>query len=547
MKQGNKYLHAEGTQFIGADDKPVQLRGCALGNWMLLEGYMWGFMGTQANRERLIEEKFRQMAGSKEADAFFPAYRKAFVTEADIRQMALLGFNSVRLPFNSRHFLLEEPGLQWKEEGFELLDQVISWCEKYRLYAILDMHAAPGGQTGSNIDDGVDDVPRLFTDMENWSRTLAVWEKIASRYADNPAVGGYDLLNEPLRPFRKGAPIEDLDYLIPSLIRFYDDCIRTIRRVDPNHLLSIEGAHWARDTRVFDHLYDTNMCIHFHAYWTLPHAELVKPYMELGNTYQVPIWLGETGENTIEWYTTLFPMLDELGISWNFWEWKKSIRRNSVYVTPQPDGWDQAIGFIRGGAKPTYAQSRQMLHEWLDYVRLENCIFVPEVPHAIMRMPDAEVSIPALAYDLEGHSISPTPIRDFRPADGMRFLARPGCRPEIDPSHAHGNSDVRTDHPWNLLDLLLTEGEYASWSVRPCQKKVRLWICYRALQPKTKLCISLGNAKAELDPLPCEKSQWAEVLSLKQTDMEARIRIQCVCGAAALTSLKLEPFDCLDP
>ena len=30
----------------------------------------------------------------------------------------------------------------WNEDGFKMLDDVIDWCEKYRIYAILDLHAA---------------------------------------------------------------------------------------------------------------------------------------------------------------------------------------------------------------------------------------------------------------------------------------------------------------------------------------------------------------------------------------------------------------------
>ena len=31
----------------------------------------------------------------------------------------------------------------------------------------LDMHGAPGGQTGQNIDDSEADIPELFTDERN--------------------------------------------------------------------------------------------------------------------------------------------------------------------------------------------------------------------------------------------------------------------------------------------------------------------------------------------------------------------------------------------
>lgn len=62
--------------------------------------------------------------------------------------------------------MYEGPGIRFKEEGFFLLDRVIGWCRKYGLYAFIDMHAAPGGQTGSNIDDGFQDIPRLFIDAD---------------------------------------------------------------------------------------------------------------------------------------------------------------------------------------------------------------------------------------------------------------------------------------------------------------------------------------------------------------------------------------------
>lgn len=92
------FLHAEGKKFIDRNGNEIQLRGVALGNWLLLEGYMWGFMTTACNREWLIQDAFRQLAGPEEAEKFFPAYRDAFITETDIRMIAEMGFNSIRIP-----------------------------------------------------------------------------------------------------------------------------------------------------------------------------------------------------------------------------------------------------------------------------------------------------------------------------------------------------------------------------------------------------------------------------------------------------------------
>ena len=59
----------------------------------------------------------------------------------------------VRVPFDYRLFTPEDyPGI-WTKLGFDLLDKVVEWSAKAGLYVLLDMHAAPCGQTGANIDN----------------------------------------------------------------------------------------------------------------------------------------------------------------------------------------------------------------------------------------------------------------------------------------------------------------------------------------------------------------------------------------------------------
>lgn len=532
------FLHAQGTKFVDGEGKEIRLRGVALGNWMLLEGYMWGFMTTACNRERLIEDAFRQLVGPEEAARFFPAYREAFINETDIRMIAEMGYNSIRIPFNWKHFMYEGPGIRFKEEGFFLLDRVIGWCKKYGLYAFIDMHAAPGGQTGSNIDDGFQEIPRLFIDSDNWEKALSLWEKIAERYKDETAVAGYDLLNEPLRPNRPGAPIEDLDCFIPSLIHFYDACVARIRSVDKNHMFSIEGAHWARDTRVFNHLYDPNMCIHFHAYWTLAHKALLEPYMELSEKFQVPLWLGETGENTNEWFTTIFPMLDEYGISWNYWEWKKSIRENSCLVIKQPDGWQQMIDFIKGGPHPGFENGKRMLDEWLVNVKAENCRVIDKVTASIMRKPGIE--IPALSYMENGHSAMSFCKRDYREMDGMQYITRYGAMPEIDPSHAHGDSNVRTDHPWRMYDLLLKEKEYATWLLRPDGKDAYVELIGYAPMGSATIKVTVGDTVKEIEVPAGVGPQSLGKVTIPAEYGEVFLKIECNEKEVALEKLIFE-------
>lgn len=78
----------------------------------------------------------------------------------------------------------------------ELIDRVIAWRRSYGLYVILDLHGAPGSQTGTNIDDSEHDQPELFIQEHNRRMTIELWRILAERYKDEWIVVVYDLLNE---------------------------------------------------------------------------------------------------------------------------------------------------------------------------------------------------------------------------------------------------------------------------------------------------------------------------------------------------------------
>lgn len=204
---------------LTAGGVPVLLRGFGLGGWLLPEGYMWRFY-TKCDRPRRIEALIEKLCGAEYAASFWERYYGSYITEADIRLAAQNGFNSVRLPFNARH--LREPGY------LRCIDDCVRWCGKHGVYAILDMHAAPGGQTGQNIDDSERDLPELFMRPEHRDELCALWALLAARYRGEAAVAGFDLLNEPL--IRKDA--EHNGRLVPLYLRITE----AVRRADP-------GAH----------------------------------------------------------------------------------------------------------------------------------------------------------------------------------------------------------------------------------------------------------------------------------------------------------------
>lgn len=198
------FLHTDGRRMVNGDGKTVVLRGWGMGNWMNPEGFMIGgvplfvenadfndfALPRRFERGRTMETTVRELCGSKYARDYWIRWAKNYVTEEDIRLMAKMGYNSVRLPISSRLFLAEEPEIIWVEDGFAILDQVLDWCEKYKIYAILDMHGAPGGQSALACDDGLDNRPHMFTEPESRERAILLWEEFARRYADRWIVGG---------------------------------------------------------------------------------------------------------------------------------------------------------------------------------------------------------------------------------------------------------------------------------------------------------------------------------------------------------------------
>ncbi len=375
------FLHTQGQDIVDENGQKVRLRGVGLGNWLLPEGYMWRF-GNQGDRPRRIEKTVSDLVGPENAARFWTEFRRQYITEADIQRIAQLGFNSVRPALNARRLLTEGENPAYVDEGFELLDNLVAWCRKQGIYVILDMHAAPGGQTGANIDDSPNDQPELFTDKKNQDRLIALWVKIAARYKNEPTVAAYDLLNEPL-PERTGAAAKYKDQLAP----LYQRITKAIREVDPKHMITLEGYDWANNWSAFSARFDNNLFYQFHYYcWDRPdQLKSISRYLADRERLQAPVWVGETGEkdNAIYWATTQYFEANNIG--WSFWPWKKLEARNAPYSIPTPEGWDRVAAYSRGGDKPSPEIAQKAFDQLLKNIRLENCVYCPDVVSAIFR------------------------------------------------------------------------------------------------------------------------------------------------------------------
>ena len=401
------FLHAKGQDIVDESGKKIQLRGVGLGNWMLPEGYMWRF-GDTGDRPRRIEQIVTDLIGPENARRFWTDFRRNYITEDDIKRIRQLGYNSVRPALNSRLFLSEADPPRQLEEGFALLDNLVAWCKAQNVYVIVDMHAAPGGQTGQNIDDSARDQAELFQNPKFQDRLVELWKAIALRYKDEPTVAGYDLLNEPL-PERTGAAKIHKGQLEP----LYRRITKGIREIDPKHIIILEGADWANDWSVFTKPFDKNLVYQFHYYcWDNP-AKLksIQTYLDYRKRFDAPVWVGETGERdtAIYWATTEYFEANNVG--WSFWPWKKMDTRNTPFSIKAPSNWEQIGAYTRHGEKPSREVAQKAFDTLIENIRLENCVFYPEVVNAMLRRAPVRIEAENFGQDGPGKSYQ---VKDFK-------------------------------------------------------------------------------------------------------------------------------------
>lgn len=373
LPQQKEFVRVDGKNIVDFKGEPLLLKGIGIGNWLLPEGYMFKFKSQ--NSPVLIEKMIKELIGPAEARKFWNEFRSVYITQDDIRLIKQAGFNSIRLAFSFRLFADEDRPEIFYEEGFFHLDNIIEWCKKESLWVILDMHAAPGGQTGDNIDDSYG-YPFLFVDRESQSLTIDIWKRIASRYRDESIVIGYDLLNEPI------AHYFDTEKLNPALEPFFKELVSEIRMIDTNHIVFIGGAQWNSNFSVFGEPFDKNSVYTFHKYWTAPTVDVIQSYIDFRNNYNIPIWMGESGENENDWIKEFRQTLESNNIGWSFWPYKKMDSSRGVVSFNMPGNWDVIQEYAESDRKtfeqiranrPDREQAKRILYELLENIKLKNC------------------------------------------------------------------------------------------------------------------------------------------------------------------------------
>ncbi len=118
---------------------------------------------------------------------------------------------------------------RWLDGKLDELEKALAACKRNGLLAVIDLHTPPGGR-----DESSD--MAMFYEKKYQDHFVKTWEKIAGRFKNNPALWGYDLINEPVcgKPTAPG-----MDSLATQI-----RAARAIRVIDPKMTIIIESENW---------------------------------------------------------------------------------------------------------------------------------------------------------------------------------------------------------------------------------------------------------------------------------------------------------------
>ncbi len=322
-------LHTQGEKLLDEENREVRLRGVNLGGWLIQEDWFCpadnGKQGDHWTLETLIER-----FGTEKAYALYNIYWDHWITEFDFREIAGMGFNCVRIPFWYRNFQSDDNGTwilnEAGEKDFSRLDWALEMCRKYGLYAILDFHGVNGCQ-GAQDHCGQKDNCRFFDRGKEGeafrAQALEIWTLLAERYAGDPTVAMFDLLNEPLCDI----PVIRRSYI--TLNRFYADAYRAIREKDPGRVICMMGT-WDIGKLPNPACKGwTNVVYQLHQYNSKLDGFQSRIDASAALHYNVPLYAGEfhptaetEGSKVNCTVGDILGLYEAEGVNWTVWTWK---------------------------------------------------------------------------------------------------------------------------------------------------------------------------------------------------------------------------------
>lgn len=369
-------LGIKNRSIVNPEGRQVFLHGANLGGWLMMEGYI---LHGRNISEKSFKAEMARRYGRKEVDIFTDAFRNNFIEEEDFKNIARLNFSCIRLPFNHKLIENQDKNFSINKAGVDLLKQAVSWCRKYDIYCILDMHAGPGSQNQDWHSDS-DGEMSLWKDKKCQERYFTLWEALAEVFKNERTVAGYNILNEPV--IRKDGK---------KILRpFYKEAVKRIRAVDNKHIIFLEGNIWSQRLEDIGEPFADNLSYSIHFYHPLEftfnfhrgfkypgmingeHWDIGKIrrcldiYYDYSKKWDVPIFAGEFGVNSrcgecdgeLKWVKDALECFKEFQFHWTYWTYKAV--GNSVF----PDGIYQYL------ANPPWVNRQGPIYGFENYYTL---------------------------------------------------------------------------------------------------------------------------------------------------------------------------------
>jgi endoglucanase len=316
-------------KIVNSRNQEVMLRGVNLGGWLMMEGYI---LGGRNIAESQFKKDIADNCGQKKLQRFEETFRGNFITATDFVNIKNLRASVVRLPF---HYHIVTKG-KWT-----FLDKAIAWAKKNGIYVILDLHAAPGAQNGDWHSDSSGKAS-LWTEQKYREELYDIWRRLSERYKNEPAIAGYDVLNEAVG---KNTRI---------IKEVYVRITKAIRATGDRHIIFIEGNTWSQEFEFLGRPWDDQLAFSFHYYlpgdftfncvrnlrypgkisgelWNRKKMEnILQRYVKLQKKYRIPIYCGEFGVNLrcpdcateLAWVRDVLEIFKKYGIHYTYWTYK---------------------------------------------------------------------------------------------------------------------------------------------------------------------------------------------------------------------------------
>jgi len=353
-------LQVHNGKVVNTQGQEVRLRGACVGGWMNMENFIDGYPGA----EHALRATLAETLGASKAHFFFERLLDYFLAEDDIAFMKAQGATVVRLPLNYRHFERDAEPFTYLESGFARLEQAVGWCAQHGLYAILDMHAVQGNQ---NTDWHSDNAMRhaLFWQHPHFQdRWVALWEALAERFKGNPAVAGYNVMNEPQTANPRGRLNGMGEPKWEQINALNRRIVHAIRAVDPDHIIILEGDNFSSRFAHLDAPFADNLLYSSHNYTRpgfgpgpYPSSEWHREWQEANflahegtqfmQKYNVPLWAGEFGSpyngpaakvpDRMRALDDQISVFEQYGVHWTTWTYKDVGVMGWVYLNPESE------------------------------------------------------------------------------------------------------------------------------------------------------------------------------------------------------------------